>query len=179
MATQAEIEAAKKRFIADNYQDTRKFIEYTDKFSSLEFSTQFAKDVFVLAKAFLSKAQSVNEILLEAAKIGRDWLTCHENETGVELQSAEALRKAIAAAEAEIEERRKPITREWLQSIGSKRVPDDLYLHSEGNDNEQIGRLILWEFNDTGVWKMRDADWFDMTTRGDVLDLMRVLGGAT
>lgn len=100
MATKAAIEAAKKRFIANNYQDTRKFIEYTDKFSSLEFSTQFAKDVFVLATAFLSKSQPVNERLLIAL---------------IEIsESFDALAKEAAKAE-----------RAWRKTIPGADIPGD------------------------------------------------------
>ena len=119
-------------------------------------------------------AQSVNEVLIASLRQISSLRWGHDGDCG----AVAIADNAIAAAEAEIAERRKPVTREWLQSIGSKRVPDDVYPQSEVNDNEQIGRMILWETEDAGVWRMRDADWFDIKTRGDVLDVMGVLGGA-
>lgn len=79
-----------------------------------------------------------------------------------------------AAREAE---RALPIDLEWLRSLGSVPVPDEVWPNSRGNDNEQIGeRLAVFEFNDSGEWLVRDADWMSLQTRGQLLDLLAALG---
>lgn len=210
MASQQEIEAAKKRFLANNYRDTRKFIETTDKFSSLDFSKQFAKDVFILANEFISqqsrpidetthvpafigaeeieiggvtyvrkdlrKSQSVNEQLLTAARrLLRElcnYLGGGPHEAELAMQTAE---QAIAAAEAEIAEREKPVTEEWLRlfgcpltnrlRLGFVAIPEKLSVFPP------CGHL-------PSAVQFFDHITVDVHTRGDVLDLMRLLGGA-
>lgn len=119
---------------------------------------------------------TVIETLVEAAKRYRGEY-CRDGDPS--MATGAALETAIAAVEAEQSERALPITREWLRSLGSVRIPDYVYPESPGNDNERIGQLILWEFNDTGEWLVRDADWMKVTTRGQVHDLLAALGVKT
>jgi len=183
MATRQEIEAAKERHLrVTTGESLTKIYERPDgvfaEFEHLLIAEgMHAGDCQILADAFCGRqSHPVNEwlaTLLKAVSIqdfgmfaddvdGKNWFYLRD--------------EAIAAVKAETAEREKPVTREWLRSIGSVRVPDDLYPHSEGNDNEEIGALRLWGFDETGTWYMQGADWFDLKTRGQVLDLVRVMG---
>lgn len=59
-----------------------------------------------------------------------------------------------------------PITTDWLRSVGFHPVPSDMGLGY--SDHMQLGRLNIWEFNDTGEWLFRDYDQLSLRSRGDV-----------
>jgi len=79
----------------------------------------------------------------------------------------------LAAREAEERERALPIDEEWLQSLGFEYIPS--HMGPEYGYDMQLDQLEIWDFNGQ-CWLMIDADWFEMTTRGHILDLMRVTG---
>jgi len=118
-------------------------------------------------------SQPVNERLLMAAKVADahiGWGDCSLENVHV------MLREAIAAEEAEIVERGKPVTEEWLQSfgwpltnrlrLGFVAIPGKLSVFPP------CGHL-------SSAVQFFDHITVDIKTRGDVLDLMRLLGGAT
>lgn len=77
----------------------------------------------------------------------------------------------LAAREAEERERAIPIDEEWLLSLGFEYVRS--HIGPEYGDDMQLDRLAIWDFNGE-CWLMTESDWFEMTTRGQILDLMRV-----
>jgi hypothetical protein len=60
----------------------------------------------------------------------------------------------------------KPITEEWLLSIGFKPVSSDM--GPKYADHYKKGRLVIWEFNGTGEWLFKDADWMGVKTRREL-----------
>ena len=86
---------------------------------------------------------------------------------------AEAYLAHIAEQERIAAERAIPITEEWLVSIGFEAV--ESHIGPNYGDDLQLGKMALWEFNDTGEWLLREADSFGFRTRGEVLDLLAAL----
>jgi hypothetical protein len=120
----------------------------------------------------LRKSQSVNERLLAAAKKYR----CVSR--AADFAAQDELSNAIAAAEAEIEERLKPVTEDWLKSRGwdhcGMRGRCNIYSPALGVESIRI------EFG-LKVTLLFDSLCKTSPTRGDVIivdDLLRVLGGA-
>jgi len=136
--------------------------------------------------------QPVNERLLNAAKAMscaaerlRHWHDRGPNNEGM-VVSADSVRgiwgcekelgQAISAAEAEIEERRKPVTEDWLKDLPGwelklpSLVPTYLHkeLYAQVNFWPKSGPILLF-----GATQVNDPQ------RWHVLDLMRVIGGAT
>lgn len=99
MATGLDIEAARQRWVGGDYP-----IVNREHMRGL--------DAQVLADAFVSqRSQPVNQRLLEAAKVASVALSAE----GWGNKASDTLDGAIAAAEAEMAERRKPVTEEWLK----------------------------------------------------------------
>ena len=69
-----------------------------------------------------------------------------------------------------------PVTREWLQSIGSKSVPS--FLGDNYDDHEELHGLNFWEFNDDH-WLFSEADRYPIRTRRQFRQLLAGLGIAT
>lgn len=65
------------------------------------------------------------------------------------------------------------ITQDWLLSVGFKPVPSDM--GPTFRDHLELGRLNIWEFNETGEWLYDAADHISLYTRGDVRTLARLL----
>ncbi len=86
----------------------------------------------------------------------------------------------LARRDAEAAERALPITRNWLRTLGFERFPDEIYPHSQGNDNERItingSYLRLWPFNGE-CWLIGGCDGFELKTQGQLLDLLAALKG--
>lgn len=114
--------------------------------------------------------QPVNERLLNAAK---QYLTVGNKP----LSEIIELDEAIAAAEAEIAERRKPVTEERLKSIGGTADP----CGNEHDDTHPIAFATVPPFKVDVLrqtWSIGFCSCDGFPTHGDVLDLLRVLGGA-
>ena len=75
----------------------------------------------------------------------------------------------LATREAEERERAIPIDEEWLQSLGFAFIRS--HIGPEYGDDMQLDRLEIWDYNGE-CWLMTGAEWFEMTTRGHILDLM-------
>lgn len=87
-----------------------------------------------------------------------------------------AKKAAMAALESALDDEEEAITREWLESIGFKPVASDLR-PSIGDHYER--EINIFEFKDTGEWLFNDADSIGLNTRGDLYDLLRLLGKET
>jgi hypothetical protein len=66
------------------------------------------------------------------------------------------------------------ITRETLASLGFVEVESDLGPDYFGH--MELGRLNLWEFNDSGKWLVNEADWIELTTLSQLRMLCLALG---
>ena len=84
---------------------------------------------------------------------------------------ANAINSRLAADRAEREERARPIDAEWLESIGCKKMAINRW-----KIQEQI-RVNVW-LVECVRWMVRIDGWLvQMHTRGQLLDLLRVLKG--
>lgn len=182
MATQAEIEAAKELLSQWGH----------DVVASLSLSADY--DIKKVAHAAcvlssISQQQPVNERLLEDVltriESKRDSLEelrhpdpFQQGQINALNQVTDILSEAIAAAKAEIDERRKPVTEEWLKEVGFQIITK--------KTSEQFAcwkHSCVFDFPDGEA--SIDPDTVNARragqspkTRGDVLDLLRVIGGA-
>jgi hypothetical protein len=143
---------------------------------------------------FEQQSQPVNERLLTAAQeMSRaaeklmHWHDWGSNNEGMVVSADSArgiwdckreLTNAIAAAESEIAEREKPVTRVWLEEQCTTVRPNDPVEMGYVAINPE---LVVGAFHDGRIQVNGGAitgGWPGMT-HGDMLDLMRVLGGAT
>lgn len=168
MVTELDIEAARKRWISNDYPIANR--EHTR-----------GLDAQVLADAFVSQqSQPVNERLITAAKKLLhefcSYLGDRPHESEKAMQAAEA---AIAAVEAEIEERRKPVTAEWLaKHMKPSELSPAVYGYSVNGRDCVIRvepRNKRWFVFVTQMQSRIDFGY--VATRGDVLELLRVIGG--
>lgn len=199
MTRHQEIEAAKERLESAEYDDVRVFVEREDNSSTLEYSTTMQRDLLLLSAAFVEQhSQPVNQTLFDAAEQALLWIESDEATHGRQYGTGNALRAAIAAEEAEIAERKKPVTEEWLQSVGFMAtflpasensqlalvVFDDKEMWPDGDVLlvcSSNGSWGFWErpIEENGEWVAFHNNFKKLKTRGNVIDLLRVLGGAT
>ena len=82
----------------------------------------------------------------------------------------------LTRRDAELAEREKPITAEWLESIGFYRDT------TEGRyfEQQEIAGAFYLRNNGRLAWRCEVYELFEAETRGQLLDLLRALrGGAT
>lgn len=177
---QSEIEAAKERHIRVSAGEslTNVYNRPDGVFAEFEHiliaEGMHANDCRILADAYVSQqSQPVNERLLHVLTEIRDACEAPADVFGADL--AEDIREAIAAAEAEIEERRMPVTEEWLKDQPGwvKKHPTlvPAYFHAELD-----AQVNFWRSN--GPVLLFGATQINDPQRWHVLDLMRVIGGA-
>jgi len=195
-ATMQEIEAAKERHLKAIAGESLMTIYERPDGVSAEFEHLLiaegmnAEDCLILADAFCEQqSQLVNARLLNAAKNTQKLIGGKE--------VSDELNEAIPAAEAEIAKREKPVTEEWLQSVGFVAtflpVSESSQLALVVFDDKEMwpdGDVLLVYSNDgswgfcerpidkNGEWGAFHNNFKKLKTRGDVLDLLRVLGGA-
>ena len=88
----------------------------------------------------------------------------------------EFARQELARRDAKRAEREKPITAEWLESIGFYRDT------TEGRyfEQQEIAGAFYLRNNGRLAWRCEVYELFEAETRGQLLDLLRALrGGAT
>ena len=169
MATREEIDAAKIRWIEKKYARSQKGLldQYVDmRTLTNEFIEQRSQPV---NDALLNAAKSLVEICHTATKNTLVFRQADDSFAFVSnLQDAQ---EAIAAAEAEIAEREKPVTEDWLLRIGfMKDEYSRLFLYRPARLS-----IMFWMSGNVTL-KVSGNEMLDMPTRGDVLDLIRVLG---
>jgi hypothetical protein len=199
MAAMREIEAARKRHLKATIGELLTTIYKRPDGVFAEFEHlliaegMHAADCLILADAFCEQqSQPVNERLLNAAKRYRSLSRSADFDVQDELSNS------ITAAEAEIAERERPVTEEWLQSVGFKATflpaSEDSQLALLVFDDREIwpdGDVLLvysndgsygfWErpVEEYGEWIAFHNNFKKLKKRGDVLELLRILGGAT
>jgi hypothetical protein len=67
-----------------------------------------------------------------------------------------------------------PLDETWLRAVGFVAVESDM--GPRYHDHYELGKLNLWEFNDTGEWLVNGADWMGLRTRGALRMLCAALG---
>lgn len=119
----------------------------------------------------IDAAASVDESRLREAvgNYKHGWDT--NQDEWVVVAASEVLLARLAADRAEREERARPIDAEWLESIGCKKMAINRW-----KIQEQI-RVNVW-LVECVRWMVRIDGWLvQMHTRGQLLDLLRVLKG--
>lgn len=133
------------------------------------------RDAIAAARAEMASQPSVNASLLQAAS---DLVESCEDE--FVYTYVEALRAEVIEARAEMAERALPVTEEWLRStLRLTQAGDNLiYRYKDAGLFERAASFfvpVADNYSKTWLARIGLTDLI-METRGDVLDLLRVLG---